>query len=173
MAAKKPQSNSKARTSAQESRPGRPRLLGTVAVVTGASRGIGFAIARTLASEGCSVVITGRDAAALSKSAAELRRVLPKQTPARDKSGAQIVAEVCDVRDADSIAALFAMVKQRLSRLDVLVNNAGSPQPEVRIGRTGLDIRREAIDTNLAGLVGSTSEALAIMDAGATKFTSL
>src|ERR1035441_3773256 len=44
MAAKKPQSNSKARTSAQESRPGRPRLLGTVAVVTGASRGLNSAL---------------------------------------------------------------------------------------------------------------------------------
>ena len=173
MAAKKPQSNSKARTSAQESRPGRPRLLGTVAVVTGASRGIGFAIARTLASEGCSVVITGRDAAALSKSAAELRRVLPKQTPARDKSGAQIVAEVCDVRDADSIAALFAMVKQRLSRLDVLVNNAGIAQPAVAIEQTSLDIWRDAIDTNLTGLFLCTRAALPLMQAGASIINNL
>src|ERR1039458_10283203 len=125
MAAKKPQSQSKAKTSAQASRPNIPRLLGKVAVVTGGSRGIGFAIAQTLAAEGCSVVITGRDGAKLARSGAELRRILSQRPRAHHDNGAKIVAEVCDVRDPDSVASLFAMVKQRFSRLDVLVNNAG------------------------------------------------
>ena len=173
MAAKKPQSQSKTKTSAQESRPNRPRLLGKVALVTGGSRGIGFAIARTLAAEGCSVVITGRDGAKLARSAAELRRLLPKQTSAHDKGGAQIVAEVCDVRDADSVAALFAMVKQRFGRLDVLVNNAGTAQPAVAIEQTSLEVWRAAIDTNLTGLFLCTRAALPFMQAGATIINNL
>ena len=174
MAAKKPQSKKKTKTRAQEpSRVSGPRLLGKVAVVTGGSRGIGFAIARTLASEGCSVVITGRDGAKLAKSAAELRWLLPKQTAARGKSGTQIVAEVCDVRDPDSVAALFAMVKQRLSRLDVLVNNAGIAQPAVSIEQTSLQVWRDAIDTNLTGLFLCTRAALPLMQAGATIINNL
>ena len=174
MAAKKPQSKKKTKTRAQESsRVSGPRLLGKVAVVTGGSRGIGFAIARTLASEGCSVVITGRDAATLSKSAAELRRLLPKQTPARDKSGAQIVAEVCDVRDPYSVASLFATVKQRLGKIDALVNNAGIAQPAVSIEQTSLDIWRNAIDTNLTGLFLCTRAALPVMQSGATIINNL
>jgi NAD(P)-dependent dehydrogenase (short-subunit alcohol dehydrogenase family) len=174
MTAKKPQSKSKTKTSAQESsRVSGPRLLGKVAVVTGGSRGIGFAIARTLASEGCSVVITGRDGAALSKSAAELRRLLPKKSRAHYNNRAQIVAEVCDVRDADSIAALFAMVKQRLRRLDVLVNNAGIAQPAVSIAQTSLEVWRDAIDTNLTGLFLCTRAALPVMQSGATIINNL
>src|SRR5664279_6393760 len=111
MAAKKPQSKRKTRTSAQESRPNSPRLLGKVAVVTGGSRGIGYAVASTLAAEGCSVVITGRDGTKLAKSAAELRRLLPRKSLAHDDNDAQIVAEVCDVRDPYSVASLFAIVK--------------------------------------------------------------
>ncbi len=141
--------------------------------MTGASRGIGFAIARTLAAEGCSVVITGRDGATLAKGAAELRRLLPKQTSAHDKGGAQIVAEVCDVRDPDSVASLFAMVKQRFGRLDVLVNNAGIAQPAVSIEQTSLEVWRAAIDTNLTGLFLCTRAALPVMQSGATIINNL
>src|ERR1017187_4159884 len=130
MAAKKPQPNSKAKSSATAhgSRLCGPRLLGKVAVVTGGSRGIGYAVASTLAAEGCSVVITGRDGPKLAKSAAELRRLLPRKSLAHDANDAQIVAEVCDVRDPDSVASLFAIVKRRFGKIDLLVNNAGTAQ---------------------------------------------
>src|SRR5271165_6220780 len=116
MAAKKTQSkrNAKSKTSAEL------RLLGKVAVVTGGSRGIGQAIARTLAAEGCSVVITGRDPSALIKSAAQITRLTGPRT---------IIPVVCDVRDQKSVGALFAEVKRRFGKLDVLVNNAGITQP--------------------------------------------
>jgi NAD(P)-dependent dehydrogenase (short-subunit alcohol dehydrogenase family) len=173
MAAKKPQSNSKTRTNAQRSRPSSARLLGKLAVVTGGSRGIGYAVARTLAAEGCRVVITGRDAAKLAKSTAELRRLLPKQTPAHGKGGAQIVAEICDVRDPDSVASLFATVKRRFGRLDVLVNNAGTAQPAVSIEQTSLEVWRDVIDTNLTGLFLCTRAALPLMQSGATIINNL
>ncbi len=174
MAAKKPQSKKKRKTGAQESsRVSSPRLLGKVAVVTGGSRGIGFAIARTLAAEGASVVITGRDGAKLAKSAAELRRLLPKQTSAHDRGGAQIAAGVCDVRDADSVASLFAMVKRRFGRLDVLVNNAGIAQATVSIEQTSPEVWRDVIDTNLTGLFLCTRAALPLMQAGASVINNL
>jgi NAD(P)-dependent dehydrogenase (short-subunit alcohol dehydrogenase family) len=174
MAAKKPQSKKKPRTRAQESsRVSSPRLLGKVALVTGGSRGIGFAIARTLAAEGCSVVITGRDDATLAKSAAELSRALPQRPRAHHDNSAQVAAGICDVRDANSVVSLFSMVTQRFGRLDVLVNNAGIAQPAVSIEQTSLDIWRDAIDTNLTGLFLCTRAALPLMQAGATIINNL
>ncbi len=70
MAAKKTQSNRKPNSRTAKPATGALRLLGKVAVVTGGSRGIGYAIARALAAEGCSVVITGRDPSTLAQSAA-------------------------------------------------------------------------------------------------------
>jgi 3-hydroxybutyrate dehydrogenase len=173
MAAKKPQSQSKTKTSAQESRPSRPRLLGKVALITGGSRGIGFAIAQTLAAEGCSVVITGRDGAKLAKSAAELRGILSQRPRAHHDNGAKIVVEVCDVRDPDSVASLFAMAKQRFGKIDVLVNNAGIAQPAVSIEQTSREVWRDVIDTNLTGLFLCTRAALPLMQAGATIINNL
>ncbi len=169
MAAKKPQSHKKTKTSADEVRPSGPRLLGKMAVVTGGSRGIGFAIARTLAAEGCSVVITGRDRAKLAKSLAELW----KRYAAPDKNGGQIVGEVCDVRDPDSVAPLFAMVKRRFGKIDVLVNNAGIAQPTVSIDETSIQVWRDAIDTNLTGLFLCTRAALPLLHSGATIINNL
>src|ERR1017187_10109620 len=169
MAAKKPQSNKKTKTSANEVRPSRPRLLGKLAVVTGGSRGIGFAIARALSAEGCSMVITGRDRSKLAKSLAELS----KRSAAHDKNGVQIVGEVCDVRDPDSVASLFAMIKRSFGKIDVLVNNAGIAQPTVSIEETSIEVWRDAIDTNLTGLFLCTRAALPLMQAGATIINNL
>jgi NAD(P)-dependent dehydrogenase (short-subunit alcohol dehydrogenase family) len=168
MAEKKPQSNKKTKTSVNEVGPSSTRLLGKLAVVTGGSRGIGFAIARTLAAEGCSVVITGRDSAKLTTSAAELNRLLSQKTPAHHDHGVQIIAEVCDVRDPNSVASLFAMVTRRFSKIDVLVNNAGIAQPTVSIEETSIEVWRDAIDTNLTGLFLCTRAALPLMHSGAT-----
>jgi NAD(P)-dependent dehydrogenase (short-subunit alcohol dehydrogenase family) len=146
MAAKKTQSHSKTKSSAQGSRPSSPRLLGKVAVVTGASRGIGFAVARALAAEGCSVVMTGRDEASLAKSAARIGKSLGPQS-----KSAQILPVVCDVRDPASVASLFAAVKKAFGKIDVLVNNAGITQPTVSVEETTLECTRAALPMMKAG----------------------
>ncbi len=168
MAAKKTQSNRKpkSKTRATMPSPSEPRLLGKVAVVTGGSRGIGQAIARVLAAEGCSVIITGRDRATLAKSAECISNSLPRIFPANKRP--QIVAEACDVRDPKSVSSLFATVKQRFGRLDVLVNNAGITQPTVTVEETTLELWRDVIDTNLTGIFLCTRAALPMMRAGAT-----
>ena len=105
MAAKKPQFKKKSKARIAQVRASHVvtdlRLAGKVAVVTGASRGIGQAIARALAAEGCSVVITGRDEAELKKSATRISKSVGAQ-----RKSAQIVPIVCDVRHPDSVGVV-------------------------------------------------------------------
>ncbi len=162
MAAMKPRSQAHTRITAQASRASSSRLLGKVAVVTGASRGIGYAVANALGVEGCSVVITGRNQTTLARSAARIREsVGPSKL-------AQILPVVCDVRDPDSVASLFAAVKKAFGKIDVLVNNAGITQPIVTVEETTLELWRDVIDTNLSGIFLCTRAALPMMHAGAT-----
>src|SRR5208283_432332 len=174
MAAKNPQSNSKSKFRGQAIKPEARelRLLGKVAVVTGGSRGIGYAIAHTLAAEGCSVVITGRDESALAGSAARISKSLSTKLSTA-KRRAQIVALTCDVRDPESVASLFAAVKRRFEKIDVLVNNAGIAQPLVPIEQTSVELWREVMDTNLTGLFLCTRTALPLMGSGGTIINNL
>src|ERR1043166_2030742 len=91
------------------------KLTGKVAVVTGASKGIGAAIARHLAAEGAAVVVNY----ASSKEGAE--RVVAAITG----KGGRAVAVQADVSKQADVRRLFAEVKKAFGRLDVLVNNAG------------------------------------------------
>jgi NAD(P)-dependent dehydrogenase (short-subunit alcohol dehydrogenase family) len=140
------------------------RLGGQVAVVTGGSKGIGFAIARALASEGCNVVITGRNETVLNRSAGQLSREAP-QSP--------ILPVVCEIRDPQSVDALFHTVRQRFGKIDVLVNNAGISQPATPLEQTTLEMWCDLIDTNLTGLYLSTRAALPLMSRGATIINNL
>jgi len=156
MAAKKTQSKRKTKLKT----PVDLLLLGKVAVVTGASRGIGQAIARTLAYEGCAVVITGRDRPTLEKSATRISR--------KARGRGKIVPLVCDVRDPESVASLFAKVKQKFRKLDILVNNAGITQPVVSVEETSLEVWHDVIATDLTGIFLCTRAALPLMKTGTT-----
>ena len=90
----------------------------TVAIVTGGSRGIGFAIASALAELGTTVVITGRDARRLDTSAGQLRSL-----------GLKCEGVVCDVANLDSVTTLSARLRENYPRVDILVNNAGIGSP--------------------------------------------
>jgi short-subunit dehydrogenase len=89
-------------------------LDGEVAVVTGASRGLGLLLARELAGQGCPLVICARDAAELERAADELRA-----------AGAEVTAVACDVTDEATPQLLIDTAVQRYGRLDILVSNAG------------------------------------------------
>jgi len=161
MAAKKPQS----KRNAKSEKPARLRLQGKVAVVTGGSRGIGQAIARVLAAEGCAVVISGRDKSSLARSATRISRKV--------RGRGKVVPLVCDVRDAESVASLFAKVKQRFRNLDILVNNAGITQPVASVQETSLEVWHDVIATDLTGIFLCTRAALPLMKAGATILNNL
>jgi NAD(P)-dependent dehydrogenase (short-subunit alcohol dehydrogenase family) len=89
-------------------------LTGRVALVTGASRGLGFLLARELAREGCRVAICARDADELDRAREAL-----------EAEGATVLAVPCDVADRSQVEALVARVVAELGSLDVLVPNAG------------------------------------------------
>ncbi|WP_417622398.1 SDR family NAD(P)-dependent oxidoreductase [Parasphingorhabdus sp.] len=86
-----------------------------VAVVTGATRGLGRGIARGLASKGATVGVTGRDPEALDGACAEI-----------EAQGGKALAIVCDHRDDAQVEAAFAQVKRDLGGIDILVNNAAA-----------------------------------------------
>jgi NAD(P)-dependent dehydrogenase (short-subunit alcohol dehydrogenase family) len=92
-------------------------LEGKVAVVTGASRGIGAATALALAREGAAVTLTSRHQQALDETAAAILAEVP---------GARLLAQAAHVADADAAQAVLRATTQVLGPLDVLVNNAGT-----------------------------------------------
>lgn len=114
-------------------------LSGKVALVTGASSGLGVHFACTLAEAGASVAIAARRADRLVSLQAELQQ-----------GGAKAVAVDLDVQSAESIAAAFDQVEGALGQLDILVNNAG-----ISIVKPALDMPEAdwdaVVDTNLRG----------------------
>jgi 3-oxoacyl-[acyl-carrier protein] reductase len=91
-------------------------LTGKVALVTGASKGIGKAIALTLASEGARLAVVARDAGALDKVVAECR----------DRGRKDGVAVAADLSRLDEVERVVREVSERCGRIDILVNNAGA-----------------------------------------------
>jgi 3-oxoacyl-[acyl-carrier protein] reductase len=92
-------------------------LEGRAAIVTGASRGIGLAVATRLITEGAAVVVAGRDAEALERTADDL---------AGDDAGARVATCAVDVTHGGAGERLVDVAMRRFGRLDVLVNNAGT-----------------------------------------------
>jgi NAD(P)-dependent dehydrogenase (short-subunit alcohol dehydrogenase family) len=132
-------------------------LSGRLALVTGGNRGIGLAIAHALASEGCNLIITGRDVRALVKARSEL-----------EKRNVQVLAQSCDVRSPDSVDYLFAIVRGLGKPLDILVNNAGIGHSNRPVTELPYPTWMEVVDTNLNGLFLMTQAALAVMKRGST-----
>ena len=132
-----------------------PTVSRRLALITGANRGIGLAIARALARQGCDLVITGRDERALAKAALEL-----------DKFGVLVLAQACDVRCPDSVDYLFALVRGLRRPLDILINNAGIAHANRAIGELPYPTWCEVVDTNLTGMFLVTQAALAVMKRG-------
>ena len=141
---------------------GQPTLSGRLALITGANRGIGLAIARALAREGCNLIITGRDERALFKARTELEKLQPA------KLNLQVMAQSCDVRSPDSVDYLFTLVRGLRRPIDILINNAGIGHPNRTVSELPYPTWMEVIDTNLNGLFLMTQAALAVMKRGST-----
>jgi len=124
-------------------------LRGKVAVVTGASRGIGLAVAQALADAGCRLALAARFG-----DPRQIRNL-------EQKLGA--FARSCDVRDERSVNAFFAAVKKHFGRLDVLVNNAGLVGPTRNAAELSTADWREVIETDLTGMFLCTRAALPLM----------
>jgi len=107
-------------------------LSGRVAIVTGASRGVGKGCAIELGAAGATVYVTGRT---LEPGQAALPGTIGATAQAVDEAGGRGIAVRCDHRDDEAVAALLARVEREAGRLDVLVNNAFAIPPELTSGR--------------------------------------
>lgn len=127
------------------------RLDGQVAVVTGASKGIGWDLAKALADAGASMAVAARDVDALERLAAEIRA-----------DGGEAMAVELDVRNVAQIGSAFEHVREHFGSLDVLVNNAGLGANEAAENVTASDWD-QMMDVNLRGLFFSCQAAGRIM----------
>jgi 3-oxoacyl-[acyl-carrier protein] reductase len=125
------------------------KLSGKVAIVTGASKGIGAGIAGALAAEGASVVVNY----------ASSRRGADRVVAEIEKSGGDAIAVQANVSDPGDVARLFAETKRAFGRLDVLVNNAGVFKFEPFEEITVEEFYRE-FSTNVLGPILTIQEAI-------------
>jgi 3-oxoacyl-[acyl-carrier protein] reductase len=134
-------------------------LKGRAALVTGASKGIGKAIAIGLAEEGVHLALLARTAATLEAAANEIRAA----------TGANVLAVPTDIRDAAEVATAVERARAELGPLHILVNNAGGPikRPERQI--TWRDSEwRDDIDTKTLGMLRVTQAVIPHMPADGT-----
>ncbi len=92
-------------------------LEGQVAVIAGASRGLGFLLAREFAREGCQIVICARDEAELERAREDLQA-----------AGANVFAVPCDITDREQVRRFISLARSRYGRIDILCNVAGTIQ---------------------------------------------
>jgi len=120
------------------------QLAGKVAIVTGSSKGIGRAIAATLAAEGASVVVTGRSSAGGPGTYRQTVKEI-------DSRGGRAIGLSCDVRDEKDVARLVATTAAEFGQIDILVNNAGIYGPAVPSWDLSPSWWNEVLETNLGG----------------------
>jgi NAD(P)-dependent dehydrogenase (short-subunit alcohol dehydrogenase family) len=131
-------------------------LTGRIAIVTGASRGIGAAIAQRLARDGASVALAARTFAGTDATATAIR-----------DSGADAMAFQCDVADSDAVARLVDNVLELHGRIDIVINNAGVSPLQVAAEDLPETVWDTILDTNLKGaFLLATAAAPAMIAAG-------
>ncbi len=126
-------------------------LKNKTAVVTGGSKGIGFAIAETLIKNGASVFICSRDER-------DLREALERLSPSGPVKG-----EVCDVRSEESVKAMLAACAQNFGGLDILINNAGVGYFGKTVEEMSGDEFRQTLETNLFGVFYTCHHSIPLM----------
>jgi 3-oxoacyl-[acyl-carrier protein] reductase len=132
------------------------KLAGKIALVTGASKGIGAAIAKHLAAEGASIVVN------YASSKIDGERVVSEITA----SGGHAIAVQGDVSKKADIERLMAETKKAYGRIDILVNNAGVYTPLAPLGEITEEIFHRIYNLNVLGLILTTQEALKLMPDG-------
>src|SRR5690554_3619163 len=129
-------------------------ITAKVALVTGAGTGVGRAVAKALAREGYSLVLTGRRREPLEEVAQEI---------AQNNPGAQALVVPADVGNSASVEDLFGRIEQEFGRLDLLFNNAGTGAPAVPIEELPAEEWQKVVDANLTGAFLCSRQAFRLM----------
>jgi glucose 1-dehydrogenase len=124
-------------------------LQNKVAVITGGSRGLGYAIAEAYAREGAKVVIASRTQSAVDRAVRKLR-----------ENGARAEGLACDVADLQQVEALAEFAVQKFGRLDIWVNNAGLSAPYGPTAHIPSASFQSVIDTNITGTYNGSVTAM-------------
>jgi NAD(P)-dependent dehydrogenase (short-subunit alcohol dehydrogenase family) len=139
------------------------RLDGRIALITGASRGIGAAVAERFAAEGAQLVLTARTVGGLEETDDAVRRT----------GGRRATLVPLDLRDFDKIDQLGASLFERFGRLDILVGNAGALGTLSPAGHIAPDVWQQVLDVNLTAnwrLIRSLDALLRAAEAGRAIF---
>jgi 3-oxoacyl-[acyl-carrier protein] reductase len=124
-----------------------------IAIVTGGTKGIGLAVAKSLLEAGAKVYICARDREEVERSVLDLSTL------------GEAYGKVCDVRDEEQVHALISSCEKRLGGLDVLVNNAGVGYMEKTVEELSGDEFRQTLETNLFGVFYACHYAVPLMRA--------
>ncbi len=130
------------------------RLQGKVAIVTGGTSGIGLASAKLFQREGATLVVVGRDPKALEEANREL--------------GGQALAVRADIARLDDLDALYARVREKHGRIDVLFANAGVPGPLTPLDKMTSEVFDEMFGVNARGTYFTVQKALPLLAKGAS-----
>jgi NAD(P)-dependent dehydrogenase (short-subunit alcohol dehydrogenase family) len=131
-------------------------LADRVVLITGASRGLGAALALAFAAAGARLALCARDARRLEAVAARAR-----------ERGAECLEHIVDIRDEPALARWAAAARERWGTVDVLINNASVLGPRVPLADHPADAWREVMEVNLTGAFLATRAVLpAMLDAG-------
>ena len=118
-------------------------------VVTGSTRGLGFALAQELLERGCRVTVSGRTPAAVQAAVERLRAC-----------GQPVHGLACDVTDAGQVQALWDAAARRWDRVDIWINNAGIPQQYLPAWEVEAEAADRLIRTNLLGTIHGSRTAM-------------
>jgi NAD(P)-dependent dehydrogenase (short-subunit alcohol dehydrogenase family) len=120
-------------------------------VITGSTRGIGFALADSFLERGCSVTVSGR----------KIEGVLSASESLGKKHELEhILGIACDVRDPDQVRALWDEASTTFGKVDIWINNAGMSGPQTEVAEYTSTQVREVVDTNLVGLIMASQVAV-------------
>ena len=121
------------------------KLSGKVALITGGSRGIGFAIAKTLSENGASVVITSKDSDKIKKAESKISNSF---------------GITCDIKNKNQVQNVINQTIKKFGKLDILVNNAGIFPKIKKLHQIEEEDWNEVLDVNLTGQFRFTKEAI-------------
>lgn len=127
------------------------RLQGKIAVVTGGSRGIGYATAMALAQQGCKLAVCSKNAANLRKAEKELKA-----------GGADVLAAACDLAKQADIKKFAEAIRKKFRSVDILVNCAGVGYYKPLLENADSEIK-ETIDVNITGMILLTKHLLPLV----------